>query len=139
MVVHSYHDECVHDANAELFPNKEAALRFYEAIIKRFKRENLTVTYKLGSLKTMGYDHSKTEIGNLMLGNAQKIFEEMGIEFKRGRTGLGGHDASVYVKEGVPTLVLSCGMQNIHTTKEWIYVEDLHNCTELIMRLIDKA
>ena len=111
----------------------------YEAIIKRFKRENLTVTYKLGSLKTMGYDHSKTEIGNLMLGNAQKIFEEMGIEFKRGRTGLGGHDASVYVKEGVPTLVLSCGMQNIHTTKEWIYVEDLHNCTELIMRLIDKA
>ena len=30
-------------------------------------------------------------------------------------------------------------MQNIHTTKEWIYVEDLHNCTELIMRLIDKA
>lgn len=63
----------------------------------------------------------------------------MGIEFKRGRTGLGGHDASVYVKEGVPTLVLSCGMQNIHTTKEWIYVEDLHNCTELIMRLIDKA
>ena len=111
----------------------------YEAIIKRFKRENLTVTYKLGSLKTMGYDHSKTEIGNLMLGNAQKIFEEMGIEFKRGRTGLGGHDASVYVKEGVPTLVLSCGMQNIHTTKEWIYVEYLHNCTELIMRLIDKA
>lgn len=111
----------------------------YEAIIKRFQRENLTVTYKLGSLKTMGYDHSKTDIGRLMLGNAQKIFEEMGLEFKRGRTGLGGHDASVYVKEGVPTLVLSCGMQNIHTTNEWIYVDDLHNCTELIMRLIEKA
>ncbi len=111
----------------------------YEAIIKRFRRENLTVTYKLGSLKTMGYDHSKTDIGRLMLGNAQKIFEEMGLEFKRGRTGLGGHDASVYVKEGVPTLVLSCGMQSIHTTNEWIYVDDLHSCTELIMRLIEKA
>lgn len=111
----------------------------YEAIIKRFQRENLTVTYKLGSLKTMGYDHSKTDIGRLMLGNAQKIFEEMGLEFKRGRTGLGGHDASVYVKEGVPTLVLSCGMQSIHTTNEWIYVDDLHSCTELIMRLIEKA
>lgn len=37
MVVCSYHDVGVHEANANLFSNEEAALRFYEAIIDREK------------------------------------------------------------------------------------------------------
>lgn len=33
VVVNSYHDVGVHDTNVTLFPDKEAALRFYEAVI----------------------------------------------------------------------------------------------------------
>ena len=37
VVVDSYHDVGIHEANANLFSNEEAALRFYEAIIDREK------------------------------------------------------------------------------------------------------
>ena len=37
MVVCSYHDVVVHDTSVELFPNKEAALRFYNVAIEREK------------------------------------------------------------------------------------------------------
>lgn len=37
VVVDSYHDVGVHEASATLFPNKAAALRFYEAVIDREK------------------------------------------------------------------------------------------------------
>lgn len=37
MVIDSCHDVGVHEANANLFSNEEAALRFYEAIIDREK------------------------------------------------------------------------------------------------------
>lgn len=37
MVIDSYHDVSIHDTNVELFPNKEAALRFYDVVIDREK------------------------------------------------------------------------------------------------------
>lgn len=37
MVVDSYHDVGVHDTHVELFPNEEAALRFYDVLIEREK------------------------------------------------------------------------------------------------------
>lgn len=108
-------------------------------LLDNFKQENTTVTYSISPKETLGYDQSQSETGRLMMSNAEKVFAEMGIQSQHIRYGLGGHDASIFARNGVPSLVLSCGMQDVHTVREWIYVEDLHNCTELILRLIDKA
>lgn len=108
-------------------------------ILDNFKHENTKVTYTITPKETLGYDQTHTETGRLMMSNAEKVFAEMGLKSSHLRHGLGGHDASIFARNGVPSLVLSCGMQDYHTVREWIYVEDLHNCTELILRLIDKA
>jgi tripeptide aminopeptidase len=105
----------------------------------KFKCENATLTYDVFPAKTYGYDHSLTQEGRELMKRAEKCIIEMGLEPEYITNGLGGHDASSFIVRGVPSLVLSCGMQEIHTTREFIEIKDLHNCTELILRLIRKA
>ncbi|MEG1710443.1 MAG: M20/M25/M40 family metallo-hydrolase [Clostridia bacterium] len=111
----------------------------YTKIISGIKYENAEITFTVTPEKTMGYDNTQSETGRKMMGHADEALREMGITPYYLRDGLGGHDASVYRRNGVPSVVLSSGMQDIHSTKEWIYKDDLLKTTELILKLIDKA
>ncbi len=44
----------------------------------------------------------------------------------------GGSDGNVFAAAGVPTLVLSCGMQAVHSTEERLNVADLQALTSLV-------
>lgn len=88
---------------------------------------------------TLGYNMDTMPMGNTMVSNAKSVLTEMGIEPEIITHGLGNHDTSILARNGVYTLVLSCGMQDIHTTHEWVSMQDLNDCTELIIRLVAKA
>jgi len=50
----------------------------------------------------------------------------------------GGSDNNHFVEHGINGIVISCGMQNVHTTEEFITLEDLCKGTELVVRLMMK-
>lgn len=114
-------------------------VKMYEQIVSKLSYKNTTITYKISPTKTLGYNHSHTETGKLMMAKADEVFAEMGIPCRHIVDGLGGHDASIFTMKGVPTLVLSCGMMDYHTVNEWIYIEDIHNATHAIVKFIEKA
>ncbi len=121
---------------------KEAQQKLAEKISELFdgfSGENAKLAYTLTPAQTIGYNHTLTEDGRAMMARAEKTVREMGLEPEYITMGLGGHDASSFIMRGVPSLVMSCGMQEIHTTREFLEIKDLHDCTELIIRLIKSA
>lgn len=121
-------------------PEELKVLRdMFGKLISAMSFENTEITYKISLEKTMGYDNTQSETGRKMMSDAAEAIKELGIQPKYLRDGLGGHDASIYRVNGVPSLVLSCGMQDIHTTREWCYAEDVSLTVELILKLIEKA
>ncbi len=48
----------------------------------------------------------------------------------------GGSDANIFNKKGIPSVVLAVGMEKVHTTEEYILVEELKNTTEHILSII---
>lgn len=48
----------------------------------------------------------------------------------------GGSDANVFNADGVPTVIMASGMEQVHTTSERLRVGDLIKGTEIVLRLI---
>lgn len=51
----------------------------------------------------------------------------------------GGSDTNVFNKNGIKAVNLSCGMSEVHTTKEYIKISDLKKGTELVLSLIEES
>ncbi|MPM80339.1 Peptidase T [bioreactor metagenome] len=66
---------------------------------------------------------------------AQAAMRKLGWEPVLKATG-GGSDANYYNSYGIPCAVLGIGTQKIHTTEEYIMMEDLYKTTELAIELI---
>jgi tripeptide aminopeptidase len=62
---------------------------------------------------------------------------DAGLEVHPKRTG-GGSDANIIAAHGVPTVALSCGMTNVHSTDEQIAVADMVSLARLVGAVIDR-
>ncbi len=51
----------------------------------------------------------------------------------------GGSDTNVFNKAGIRAINLSCGMQNVHTKNEFIFIKDLIDGTKLMLSIIESA
>jgi len=67
---------------------------------------------------------------------AVKALKDLGLEPTLCPTG-GGSDANVFNKKGLPSVVLSVGMEKVHTLEEYILIEDLKNTAECILSIIN--
>ncbi len=65
----------------------------------------------------------------------QKVCERLGFLGQVGST-FGGSDNNSLAKRGIKGLVLSCGMYQVHSTKEYTRLEDLENGAKLIEELL---
>ena len=54
----------------------------------------------------------------------------------RSETGGGGSDANFFFQQGIVTPNLGCGMQNPHTTAEYLELKDFFNCAELVLETL---
>lgn len=108
-------------------------------LLDNFKMDNIEISYTISPQLTYGYDMTKMPRGQELMDKAVECIHEMGLTEEYITTGLGGHDSSVFIREGVPSLVLASGMRNIHTCQEYILVKDLENCAILTQKLIQKA
>ncbi len=108
-------------------------------IAESFNSEKVEVTVGITPKVMDGYDITRTEVGKLMLEKSTAAMKAVGLEPNVVMDGLGGSDASAFMQQGVPSVCLSCGMEEMHCTNEWIRVEDLHLMTEVILQLIAMA
>lgn len=69
---------------------------------------------------------------------ALQAARNLGLEASVRESG-GGSDANVLNDHGIPTVNLSTGMQKVHSTKEMILIEDLHNTARQVLEIIRLA
>lgn len=65
----------------------------------------------------------------------QKACEELNIPVSYIST-FGGSDNNNFVKNGITGIVIACGMNDVHSTKEYTHVEDLFLCTNIVYKLL---
>ena len=61
--------------------------------------------------------------------------EKAGLKGETASTG-GGSDANNMNQNGIHAVVLGTGMSDVHTTKEFITIENLENITKLVLELM---
>lgn len=69
--------------------------------------------------------------------NFAKACRTLGIEPKFGST-FGGSDGNTMMQHGIPCAVLSCGMYDVHSVREYAKVGDIVNGARLIAELISQ-
>lgn len=69
---------------------------------------------------------------------AQKAASRIGLPCREVSTG-GGSDASIINSHGIPCANLSVGMQEVHTCKEQIAIDDISQVARLILAIIQEA
>ncbi|MDP2182467.1 MAG: M20/M25/M40 family metallo-hydrolase [Actinomycetota bacterium] len=63
---------------------------------------------------------------------------EVGLQPRTFTTG-GGSDGNVFSSDGTPTLVLSCGMRNVHSTDETVHLADMDSIAALIVAVASRV
>ena len=80
-------------------------------------------------------DPSDTPLESKSVTDFQKACEILGFSGELTGT-FGGSDNNSFAKNGIEGLVLSNGMYNAHSTREYTTVDDLYKGAELIGQLI---
>ncbi|EWM39698.1 MULTISPECIES: M20/M25/M40 family metallo-hydrolase, partial [Vibrio] len=83
------------------------------------------------------YDAFVIEEDNAHVTAIKAAFADMGIEAFTKGTG-GGSDANNFNKKGLTTVNLSTGMAKVHTTEEFIAVDDMVKISEFVKHFLVK-
>lgn len=67
--------------------------------------------------------------------NYEKVCKELDMPVKLIST-FGGSDNNNIVQKGIDGIVISCGMNNVHSCQEYTSIDELVKCTEIISGLI---
>lgn len=72
-----------------------------------------------------------------LITTAAKAAKGLGRKLRLDMTG-GGSDANIFNAKGFAAVIMGIGMQNVHTTSEYIRLDDMAATTELILEIIGK-
>ena len=116
----------------------ESALKLLKDTKFRFEEEAIRLGAGMAGIEFKSEIHliayerkEEEEVVKNFLSAAKKI----GTEPKLIST-MGGADNHQFNKNGIKGIVLSCGMQNVHTTEEYIEIADLEAGADLVAELI---
>lgn len=74
------------------------------------------------------------EKGSEILSFTEKAIQNAGFTPRFEKTG-GGSNTNIYNKNGIKSVTLSCGMSNVHSTDEFIKMDDLEGTLKIILSL----
>jgi tripeptide aminopeptidase len=69
---------------------------------------------------------------------AKRAGQRIGIELTP-KTAGGGTDGNVYNLHGIESVVIGTGMTNVHTVNECIKIQDMVDCTRLLIAIIEES
>lgn len=87
---------------------------------------------------TKEYDGFRFDESDPLLVLLEDGCRDIGVEPHRFSTG-GGSDGNVLSGKGLKTLVVACGMSEVHGTSEHVAVSDLAAMTRLLLAVLDRA
>ncbi len=121
--VRSHNSEKLRILKGEIFNQAELIAKKYSALLNI--QEN--IEYESFSIKE----------GDSFLGLICEAYRNCGITPQLCITG-GGSDANIFNKRGIKAINLSNGMQAVHSSEEFILIEDLLRGTEIVIAAIKK-
>jgi len=65
----------------------------------------------------------------------QKVCDELHIPVTYIDT-FGGSDNNNFVRNGITGIVIACGMNDVHSTKEYTHVDELERCADIVLKLL---
>ena len=106
----------------------------FESIVNQYEpRDNDLPRLEVSVLSEFPRTHIPDEHPVVLL--AKKAAQNLGRSLKAKVSG-GGSDANVFFEKGIPTAVLGTGMQDMHTVRESVSVDDMVKTAELVLEMI---
>jgi len=84
------------------------------------------------------YEGYELPMDSPLIAICEEAAEAAGFESVLRVTG-GGSDANVFNKFGVPTIVIGCGMQKIHSHDEFVLISDMVKSVQLVLSIVKTA
>lgn len=81
------------------------------------------------------YPNIKLDVNDRVVEIAIRAADNLGVNHHIKHTG-GGSDANIYNGKGIPTANLGIGMSKVHSTDEFIKVEDLVQSAKYLLEII---
>jgi tripeptide aminopeptidase len=91
---------------------------------------------KCGISRTLEYSGFKIKPEDRIVKIATAAMARIGIKHQLEISG-GGSDTNIFNKAGIRAINVSAGMQRVHTTSEYVLIDDLINGTKLVLSIID--
>ncbi len=118
--------------------SKKKVKSYLDDIKKAFKKECKKVGAEVDFEETKDYGSFDLSDKHDLLKICKKAAHLVGVKHQEKATG-GGSDANVFNKMGIPTVVLSTGMKNVHTCDEEINISDMVKATEYLLAIVKKV
>ncbi len=104
------------------------------SIVDENKKNAVEITLKFQELYK-GFSFSKNDG---IIEFARKAVESIGLVPRFERSG-GGSNTNLYNQNRIDAVNLAVGMMNVHSTEEYVEIEDLENTVKLILALVKSA
>lgn len=88
-------------------------------------------------ISTLAYKPFQIEESHPHVQSVKEVFAGLDIEPIVTSTG-GGSDANIFFEKGITIVNLSTGMAKVHTTEEYIAIEDMKNISQFLMSYLAK-
>ncbi|HON84210.1 MAG TPA: M20/M25/M40 family metallo-hydrolase, partial [Caldisericia bacterium] len=116
--------------------NEEKLIKISDEIIDTFIKEVEDGSGKIEYKLNREYNGYKFDEDDKLIKIIKKVFDSLNIKPNIIST-MGGSDSNVFNEKGIKTIVLSTGMNNVHTKEEYIKVEDLLTSVKVVEKIID--
>jgi tripeptide aminopeptidase len=117
---------------------EKTTLKKLEKAVKKTSREvGKEQSIKITITSEMDYDGYSVSENNPLVSSIARSMEKIGVTPKMEITG-GGSDTNIINKNGLTAVNLSCGMEKIHSTEEYITIKNLVKGTELVVSLLER-
>jgi tripeptide aminopeptidase len=109
------------------------------AVAESIKRTFLETADKYGAkaefTSSFGCLAYEVDVRHPVIGRFEKVCGELNIPVNLIET-FGGSDNNNFVLHGITGIVLSCGMNKVHSLSEYTHIDELERCSEIVIKLL---
>lgn len=116
--------------------NEEKLIRISDEIIDTFINEVESGGGKIEYKLNREYNGYKFDEDEKLIELIKKAFDSLNIK-PNIRATMGGSDSNIFHEKGIKTIVLSTGMNNVHTKEEYIKIDDLITSVKVVEKIIE--
>ncbi len=123
-----------HDVK-KLRKTQDAILGEFQRVVAEFQSDIVTQRPVCQIIVRDDYPVMSISPEHPLVKTASRAARKIGMELTTGRTG-GGSDANIFNGNGISCAVMGVGMQNVHSTGEFVKIDDMARCCELVCSIL---